>query len=329
MTNLTNLPNELLTPIFTFIHPRKVFKLRRLSKRINSILTTTHFALQVLTSTVGPPGPHLDALTMVMLYSGSEYGSTAVSTDFLFAPPAFQEVIAGLYWKHRPKMIQNLRKSGQKGSDWKLLAKIPPAVGLMTSLTHVELTGFDGSIPSEIGMLVNLEILQITDCAFDDAVIPNELGMLMKLKMLAIDNCNISGPFPEVVCSLVGLDRLSLVSNRLYGNIPASIGNLKQLTRLQLSHNNLSGPIPQEIGYIEELDTLDLSHNKLSGSIPQSFSQLGHLWIMHLNNNLLTGEIPREFLENCQTLSNGYPLDFVLTNNVGLHCDESIFPLKL
>ncbi|PPD71006.1 hypothetical protein GOBAR_DD32113 [Gossypium barbadense] len=133
----------------------------------------------------------------------------------------------------------------------------------------------NGSIPTELGALANLEQLIAW---FNDleGQIPKELGKCSKLKDLILNNNRLSGEIPVELFNCSNLEWISLTSNELTGSIPREFGLLSRLAVLQLANNSLSGEIPGELGNCTSLVWLDLNSNKLTGEIPPRLGrQLG------------------------------------------------------
>ena len=134
---------------------------------------------------------------------------------------------------------------------------------------------------------LNLYVNQLTGS------IPAELGNLVNLRYLDLDSNQLSGTIPPELGNLLNLDDLSLVRNRLSGEIPSSLGNLSKLRSLYLLSNRLSGPIPPELGRLTNLETLNLRWNQLSGNIPPELVRLTKLRGFYLSGNPLEGCIPQ------------------------------------
>ena len=97
--------------------------------------------------------------------------------------------------------------------------------------------GLEGSIPSEISELTELETLRL--------------------------GSRLSGPIPAELGELSNLVELRLYGNDLTGRIPSELGNLTKLKVLLLNNNDLSGDIPPELGNLNDLERLSLSRNRL------------------------------------------------------------------
>ena len=67
-----------------------------------------------------------------------------------------------------------------------------------------------------------------------DGPIPAELGVLTNLDFLNLQLNQLSGAIPGALGGLVNLEALILEGNQLSGTIPAQLGNLTKLTRLRL-----------------------------------------------------------------------------------------------
>lgn len=97
-----------------------------------------------------------------------------------------------------------------------------------------------GTIPTEIGQLLELDEMQLTDNNLS-GTLSAEIGLLQNLATLELDNNNFSGVLPAEIGSLPNLEVLSLSNNNFNGTIPAEYGNLSALSDLFLSNNQLSG----------------------------------------------------------------------------------------
>jgi len=132
--------------------------------------------------------------------------------------------------------------------------------------------------------------------------LPTEIGNLVKLQILNINNMSgfyagrmLSGSLPTEIGNLPELRELILNFHNFTGNIPVSIGNCTALTTLDLWHNQLTGSIPVSLGNLINLEVITLEENQLTGTIPTSFAncvKMGSFW---LNDNQLTGDVPDIF----------------------------------
>ena len=107
--------------------------------------------------------------------------------------------------------------------------------------------------------------------------IPSELGNLVNLWYLYLDNNQLSGNIPTELGNLVYLKWLYLHSNQLTSSNLLWLGNLTNLQMLNLSSNLLTGSIPSELGSLVGLKNLRLNNNVFSGDIPSSLTNLINL----------------------------------------------------
>ena len=174
-----------------------------------------------------------------------------------------------------------------------------------------EVTGLDlrenglvGTIPSEIGQLKHLVLLNLGLNQLTGKV-PSEISRLESITHLYLHSNQLTGNIPSEIEQLKNLIELRFDQNRLSGNIPPGIGNLRELQDLRLHRNRLTGTIPSEIGHLRRLRNLILSENRLTGDIPLEIWQLQNLKVLILrgdaylrdSGNQLTGVIPPEVAE--------------------------------
>ncbi|KAL9458642.1 hypothetical protein AB3S75_007497 [Citrus x aurantiifolia] len=157
----------------------------------------------------------------------------------------------------------------------------------------ISYTLLSGRIPSEIGALSKLQVLDLSRNRLT-GTIPSEIGTLRNLLELDLSNNILNGSIPLEFGNLKDLDDLRLQGNKLDGLIPSSIGNLTNLTHLDLSLNQLSGRLPQEVGNLKNLVYLFLDNNHLTGPIPSTLYHLNQLSILYLAYNNLVGPLSKE-----------------------------------
>ncbi|KAM7462663.1 hypothetical protein LguiA_030784 [Lonicera macranthoides] len=157
-----------------------------------------------------------------------------------------------------------------------------------------------GVIPSGIGGLFNLEILEIGDNQLEGEI-PDSIGMMMKLQILDLFTNRLSGQIPTSLGNQSFLSVVQLPDNKLEGTIPSSLGKCKNLISLDLSQNNLNGRIPKELFSAFAIFDLNLAHNHLVGPIASQVSNLKNLVELDVSKNRLSGEIPTE-LHTCSAL---------------------------
>jgi hypothetical protein len=94
---------------------------------------------------------------------------------------------------------------------------------------------FHSALPSVIGKLSNLSILDLSDCSIGDSF-PTLITNLTNLTSLNLLNCYLKGSIPLSVTNLTKLQTLNLASNQLSGSL-TPLNDLSNLTSLNISSN--------------------------------------------------------------------------------------------
>ncbi|CAN1156783.1 Receptor protein-tyrosine kinase CEPR1 [Linum perenne] len=180
---------------------------------------------------------------------------------------------------------------------------IPAWLANMTSLVDLELSGnfLTGTIPAELGLLKNLQSLELYYNYELSGNIPDQLGNLTELIDLDISVNKLTGKLPESICLLPKLQVLQLYNNSLTGNIPVSIAESTSLRILSLYGNSFTGEVPPGLGKHSHMIVLDLSENRLSGPLPSEVCHGGKLLYFLVLDNMFSGELPPS-LTQCKTL---------------------------
>ena len=178
--------------------------------------------------------------------------------------------------------------------NW-LTGTIPNELGNLVNLDMLDLdhNQLAGAIPPELGNLSNLRSLYLNYNELTGAI-PSELGDLDSLKGLWLADNDLTGTIPPELGDLTNLEWFALSDNELTGAIPREFGTLDNLIGIGLSGNQLTGTIPPELGNLENLQALVLTDNKLTGTIPPELGDLVNLEYFWLSDNELTGAIPPE-----------------------------------
>ncbi|XP_020254594.1 receptor kinase-like protein Xa21 [Asparagus officinalis] len=150
-----------------------------------------------------------------------------------------------------------------------------------------------GTVPSEIGMLQNLQLLHLHQNRLR-GLVPNSIGNLTELNELVLNDNRFEGSVPMAIENLSSLSLLDLSRNKLNGTIPGTaISKLHSLTQgLNLSSNLLTGSLPMQIDSLINLVALDVSENRLSGEIPSSLGACQLLGRLFMQGNYFEGNIP-------------------------------------
>lgn len=184
-------------------------------------------------------------------------------------------------------------------------SQIPNAFGLLSSLTHLNLSSsaFFGPVPREISRLSRLVSLDLC-CNMDPSYSRGLLQLqspglsslvdnLTLLEELVLSDVNVSSTVPASLANLSALRTLYLARTDLYGEFPGSVFQLPKLESISLAFDAITGHLP-EFNSTSPLRILWLSPTKLSGELPESLGNLRSLNMLSLNSLgcNLSGSIP-------------------------------------
>ncbi|MCP4220554.1 MAG: S8 family serine peptidase [bacterium] len=185
-----------------------------------------------------------------------------------------------------------------------LVGTIPPEIGALVNCEYISIynNSLTGTFPAEFGNLAALKELWINN-NYLTGPIPPEFGNLTNLWGFCMSVNQIAGPIPPELGNLTKLEEMYIYSNELTGSIPPELGNLTNLYSIYLCDNRLSGPIPSELGNLTLMWDLDFCSNKLSGEIPTSLTNMADWPWLYLEFNALHTDDPEllDFLEDNAT----------------------------
>uniref|UniRef100_A0A2N9G820 Uncharacterized protein n=1 Tax=Fagus sylvatica TaxID=28930 RepID=A0A2N9G820_FAGSY len=141
--------------------------------------------------------------------------------------------------------------------------QVPEFFGNLKNLRHlnVSFANFSGEIPPHLG---NLSSLIHLDLHGNNDMHAKNLGWLSSLSSL--NSNSFQGSIPYDFVNLRNLEHLALSVN----HITASIGNLSSLQELHLSGNKMNGTIPESFGQLSKLVSLYLDENSWEGVITEA-----------------------------------------------------------
>ncbi|XP_062199935.1 polygalacturonase inhibitor 1-like [Phragmites australis] len=165
--------------------------------------------------------------------------------------------------------------------------------GRITGLALFSLGAVSTPVPTALGELTALEILQVDSVPGLSGPIPASFGNLTRLLDLDINGTSISGPVPSFLAGATNLSTLVIANSKLAGPIPGSLASLPNLRYVDLSGNMLTGAIPRGLLH-GSFRFLLLSNNQLTGEIPADYGD-GDVDTLDLSHNWFTGD-PSPFL---------------------------------
>lgn len=189
----------------------------------------------------------------------------------------------------------------------RLAGSIPPSVSSLTQLVQLYLpeNHLNGRIDKVFASAPNMSLISV-DLSSNtfEGIIPDELFMLLNLKVLALTSNCFYGSIPPTICEsklleVISMDGLGAASgcasgiemifnNLVTGQIPACLWSFQNLSILSFSGNGLTGTLPIA-PLSRSLLNLTLSHNHLSGALPSSLQSQGFRHL-DLSYNKLRGE---------------------------------------
>jgi len=111
---------------------------------------------------------------------------------------------------------------------------------------------FCEGLPTEIGELSGLEVLQLTRRQYLRGTIPTEIGKLTLLRLIDFSSCtSMTGTLPSEIANLTNLRRLVVSHSRFHGTIASGIFGLSSLEKVHLTNNAFTGSLASEIGNLK------------------------------------------------------------------------------
>lgn len=164
-----------------------------------------------------------------------------------------------------------------------------------------------GRIPTVLGVLTELRVLDLKYNYHLIGEIPEELYDLRELKRLNLRFTSITGTLSPKIGQWSRMDSLSLRTSPwahnavdytpnksvMTGELPKEIGQLKELVFLDLGRQHFSGTLPEEIGNCTALQEIDLEGCRFTGSLPSSLTNLSELHSFLAEGNGFSGSLPQ------------------------------------
>ncbi|KAJ3130750.1 hypothetical protein HK100_007552 [Physocladia obscura] len=239
----TPIPPVIVQSIFAWISPLHVLKYSLINKDIRDCLLDLYFAMLCLVR------------HMPVKESPRQYYDLLDRLFFRF-PKSWQKAYSIV-------RLSRSRVLDWRGANARPKTCIPKALCLLsTSLIHLNIGSCKliGTIPREIGRLVNLEFLSVAWNLLEGSI-PAEVGNLANLKYFYASDNYFDSEIPSEIGSMLSLEVFDVSNNKLIGEIPHTIGGLSNIKTLLLQNNRLCGLIPEEIAYCVSLETLNIYEN--------------------------------------------------------------------
>ena len=165
------------------------------------------------------------------------------------------------------------RVTGLHLGDSGLRGELPPELGNLTQLREFWLGGdndLEGEIPDELSQLKRLEVLDFGSVGLNGAI-PAWIGDFVHLWYLHLDDNNFVGEVPAELGNLTRLRSFTLNGNSgLSGPLPESLANISGLERFEYHSTGLCAPFESRFqDWLQDISDLDLHE---SGNICQSDS---------------------------------------------------------
>ncbi|PON89515.1 LRR domain containing protein [Trema orientale] len=188
-----------------------------------------------------------------------------------------------------PQSLSNLSSLTHLSlKDCNLQGEFPSTIFQLPTIQVIDLTrngDLTGFLP-EFHSSSNLKSLILYSTSFS-GTLPSSIGNLKSLSILNLGFCNFVGNMPSSIGNLSQLTSLDVQFNNLTGQLPPTLGNLSQLTDLSLMYNKFSGKLPSTLGNLAKLIYLYLDTVGISGELPSTLGNLRQLEIIKLSNMVI------------------------------------------
>uniref|UniRef100_A0A2N9HVZ3 Uncharacterized protein n=1 Tax=Fagus sylvatica TaxID=28930 RepID=A0A2N9HVZ3_FAGSY len=154
--------------------------------------------------------------------------------------------------------------------------EIPPHLGNLSSLIHLDLHYNNDMHATNLGWLSSLSSLKYLDLGEFNlsragADWLHAVNMLPSLLELHLSGCELESLPPSLpFINSTSLFVLDLSENQFNSSILQWLLNLTSLTKLDLSSNSFQGSIPYDFVNLRNLEHLDLSSNQITGVITEA-----------------------------------------------------------
>ena len=184
----------------------------------------------------------------------------------------------------------------------RLQGTIPSSIGNCKKLLLLNLfqNNLSGTIPKQLFAISSLSISLNLARNFFVGSLPSEVGNLVQLVELDLSKNMFSGEIPSSLSSCTSLQFLYMEGNFFQGVLPTSLSFSRGIQVMDLSRNKFIGQIPN---FLEKLSlkNLNLSFNDFQGEVPTKGVFANASTISVFGNSRLCGGISELKLPSCLT----------------------------
>jgi Leucine-rich repeat (LRR) protein len=168
---------------------------------------------------------------------------------------------------------------------------LPTEIGSLSRLQVLQLVDMEnlrGGIPSEFQNLSSLTQLNIARSMYDEISFSSFLTSLpTTLVSLELESCGFQGSISQHIAAFQNMTTLKLVNlNSITGTIPSEIGLMTRLQRIELENLIIHSMVPSEIGKLTKLTYLSLQDSRVTTILPSEIMQLKGLQIIPPGGNM-------------------------------------------
>lgn len=181
-------------------------------------------------------------------------------------------------------------------SSGRLTGEIPTEIGLLRSLTDLNLEGNSlvGNIPSSFSNLDSVVELNLSGNSLSGSLNGSTLAGMKSLLAVNLANNKFSGNLPTALTSMTNLESLNLEGNEFGGTLPAVFNRMSGLLVLNLNNNQLDDQIPKDIVQLTSLQEFCIHGNSFDGTIHTEMGLMRGLKKLDLGDNNFNFAIPSE-----------------------------------
>ncbi|CAK9324233.1 unnamed protein product [Citrullus colocynthis] len=143
-----------------------------------------------------------------------------------------------------------------------------PDLGVLKNLYYLDGSdnGFSGELPAVLP--TSLVQLSMRNNSFE-GVVPSSIGDLVNLQVVDLSHNQFGGSVPAVLFEHPSLEQLTLSFNQFSAvETPVSDGGRSGLIAVDLSDNEITGFLPPFLALMPKLSALSLENNNFTGMIP-------------------------------------------------------------